>query len=357
MALSVVYILPASSLHGGVRVILEHAEGLAERGYQVRVVGPEPPPDWHPLSVPYEQRPVFEPGGVPRADIVIGTFWTTLKPAMDSGSQWAFHLCQGWEGVHREYAPILDQIDAAYRLPLPKLLISAHLVPVIRERYGVQPHLLGQAIDAQLFHPGPFREVPTGLQAHPLTVGVVGPYGLRPKAIGEALEGFRRARDAGLALEVHHASADPMSEEERSLRIVDHFHHRLSTREMVGFYQGLDALVHPSHDEEGFPLPPLEAMACGVPAVLTRIGSFRVLPDEAVLRFDPGAPETLVPELRRLRDPGERRRLRERGLEVVREYTLDRLLDRLESAFAAEGVPVRGHAAAHGAAPEVAAPA
>ncbi|MCH9649121.1 MAG: glycosyltransferase family 4 protein [Deltaproteobacteria bacterium] len=329
---SIVYILPASALHGGIRVILEHAEGLQERGYEVLVVGPEPAPDWHPLTVPYRQIPLHEAGSIPKADICIGTFWTTVRPAFESGAPHVFHLCQGWEGVHREYASILDQIDATYRLPIPKMLISAHLEPVLRQRYNAETHLLGQAIDCEFFVPGTFREKP-----QPLTVGVVGPFGFRSKGIGEALEGFRLARQQGAKLEVHHASALPLSTEEDSLGVTDRFFHRLSTQEMVSFYHRLDLLVHPSHDEEGFPLPPLEAMACGVPVALTRIGSFRVLPQDVALRFDAGQPETLAPLVLEASSGSLRRNLRQAGLACARSMSLDKVLDRIEETFAASG--------------------
>lgn len=330
---NIVYILPSSALHGGIRVIFEHAEGLQDRGYEVLVVGPDPAPDWHDVRVPYRQLPVFEPGAVPRADICIGTFYTTLAPAFASGAPHVFHLCQGYEGVHREYAPIMDQIDAAYQLPVAKLLISAHLEPVLQERYGCRTYVLGQALDTDFFTPGPFR-----VDAQPLKIAVVGPFGLRPKGIGEALAGLQLARDHGFELEVHRASALPLSAEEEAMGVTDVYHHQLSTLEMVDFYRRADALVHPSHDEEGFPLPPLEAMACGAAVALTKIRSFKVLPDEAVIRYPYGQPEALLPVVEQLADPVERRRLRTAGLECVRGYTLDALLDRMEAAFHAEGV-------------------
>lgn len=332
---SVVYILPASSLHGGVRVVFEHAEGLAQRGYSVEVVGPEPPPDWHPLRIPYRQVPLHQADAIPAADIVIGTFWTTVGPAFQSGAPHVFHLSQGFEGVHREYASILDQIDETYRLPIPKLLISAHLEPVLTERYGCRCHLLSQAIDSDLFSPGDFRREP-----QPFRVGLVGPYEVRSKGIRLGLEGLALARERGLNFEVHRASADPQTEEESLLGVVDHYRHRIPTAEMPSFYRGLDALLYTSDDEEGFPLPPLEAMASGVPVALTDIRSFAVLPDDAVIRYPFGTAEAVADVMVRLVDIDQRQRLRHAGLETVAQYTLDRVLDRLEAAFAAEGAPL-----------------
>ncbi len=334
----VVYVMPATSLHGGNRVIFEHAEGLQARGYEVLVVSPELPPDWHTLTMPYQQIPLGQPGAIPQADICIGTFWSTVEHAYNSGAPHVFHLCQGYEGVHREYGPILPQIEAVYRLPIPKLLISTHLDPILHANFdGIRTHLISQAIDTTFFHPGPFRE-----ESRPLKVGVVGPFDQRPKGIGEALAGLEMARQRGVDLEVHRASADPMTEEEQAMGVTDHFFHRLSTEQMVDFYHNLDVLVHPSHDEEGFPLPPLEAMACGVPVALTTIRSFAVLPDEAVLRFQPADPDSLVPLIERLQDPHLRRRLRAAGRVCAQSYALDLVLDRMERAFALEGAPLVG---------------
>lgn len=340
---SVVYLSPSSEQHGGIRVIFEHAEGLAGRGYEVLVVGPDPPPSWHDLGgIEYRQSAIFEKGGVPARDIAIGTFYTTMRPAFDSGSGHVFHLCQGYEGVHREYAPVLHEIDAAYRLPVPKLLISAHLQPILEQRYGCICYVLSQALDTALFSPAPgsFRRDPDVLR-----VAVVGSFGFRSKGIHEALEGLRLAREAGHPVEVHRASSLPQSDEERALGVTDVFHHQLSTREMVEFYRGVDALLYSSHDEEGFPLPPVEAMACGVPVALTDISPFRALPRDAALRYPPATPSAVPEMVARLRDPVERERLHRAGLEAARALTPDAQIDRLEAAFAAEGAPTRRRAA------------
>lgn len=329
----IVFVLPATSLHGGNRIVFELAEGLAERGYRPRLVSPDPPPSWHPLRVPYEQRDVYAPGGVPAADVAIGTFWPTVGPACGSGSGYAFHLCQGFEGVHREYGAILDQIDAAYRLPVPKLLVSRHLEAVLAERYGCRCHWIGQFVDHRLFRPGPFRA-----EAAPLRVGVVGPFGVRSKGIPEALTGLALARRAGHALEVHRASADPLSPAEEALGVTDRFEHHLPTARMPAFYHRLDALLFSSHDEEGFPLPPLEAMASGVPVALTAIRPFAAFPDEAVIRYPPGDPEAVVRVIAALADPERRRALRQAGLSTAAGYTRESVLDRLEAAFRAEGL-------------------
>ena len=64
---------------------------------------------------------------------------------------------------------------------------------------------------------------------------------------------------------------------------------------MPEFYQGLDLLVVPSR-VEGIPMPPLEALACGVPVVVPRdVGLLDELPNlPGIYRYDKGDPDSLL---------------------------------------------------------------
>ena len=68
-----------------------------------------------------------------------------------------------------------------------------------------------------------------------------------------------------------------------------------SWAKMPEFYQGLDLLVVPSR-VEGIPMPPLEALACGVPVVVPRgVGLLDELPDmPGIYRYDKGDPDSLL---------------------------------------------------------------
>ncbi len=75
-----------------------------------------------------------------------------------------------------------------------------------------------------------------------------------------------------------------------------------------------DLLVMPSvavagGRREGMPVTVLEAMAAGVPAIVSRVGGLAELPGAIVRHVEPGDPAALARELTRcLRDPGARQR-------------------------------------------------
>jgi len=336
MSLSLQFVVPTSDLHGGIRIPLEIAEWLADSGWVTRVVGPGPRPDWHDVAVPWFSCDLDGSKPVPRADVTIATFHTTVGPALESGSPHVFHLCQGYEGLFSEYSDIKDTIDTAYRAPIPKLVVSRHLEAVLAEHYPeIRCHFIGEAVDSRIFFPLGFRETVT-----PLRVGLVGTFSARVKGIREGLEGLRIARERGLELEVHRASAEPMQDEEAALGMSDVFHHRLPTLRMPEFYAGIDILLFPSTAEEGFGLPVLEAMSCGVPVAHSDIPSLEVIPKGASLRFPAGNAEAIADAVRRLVDPETRSSLRGGGVAVVDDFRPYSLITRLEEALQSEGCPM-----------------
>lgn len=336
MTASLQFVVPTSDLHGGIRIPLEMAEWLADSGWVTRVVGPGPRPDWHQTTVPWLSCDIEGSEPVPRADVSIATFYTTIAPALASRSSFTFHLCQGYEGLFSEYADIKESIDTAYKEPIPKLVVSHYLEAVLAENYSdINCHYIGEAVDPRIFFPLGFRT-----NATPLQVGLVGTFSARVKGVREGLEGLRLAREKGLDLEVHRVSVEPLQDEEAALGVTDHFHHRLPTAGMPGFYADIDVLLFPSTAQEGFGLPVLEAMSCGVPVAHSDIPSLRDLPDGAAMRFPVGDPEAIADVVLRLVDASTRKGFRNEGLEAADAFRPHELVTRFEEALRNEGCPM-----------------
>lgn len=96
---------------------------------------------------------------------------------------------------------------------------------------------------------------------------------------------------------------------------------RLSDEELVRLYQGAEILVHPSL-YEGFGLPVLEAMACGVPVACADRPALNEVASGAALLFDPEDEEAVAGALLALLTAPERRQaLAEAGLVRAARFT------------------------------------
>lgn len=74
---------------------------------------------------------------------------------------------------------------------------------------------------------------------------------------------------------------------------------RVSDEELHQLYVGARCHVHPAF-YEGFGLPPLEAMACGTPTVVSNTSSLPEVVGDAALTFDPNDWEEMAVAIRRL---------------------------------------------------------
>ena len=102
--------------------------------------------------------------------------------------------------------------------------------------------------------------------------------------------------------------------------------------------RGAEAMVFPSLFE-GFGLPPLEAMACGVPVAASDRGAVGEVAGDAALAFDPTDTEAIAAAIERVTsDEALRARLRERGLQRAARFTWAACADAHLAAYRAAGL-------------------
>jgi glycosyltransferase involved in cell wall biosynthesis len=108
-----------------------------------------------------------------------------------------------------------------------------------------------------------------------------------------------------------------------ALRLSDHVHflRDVPNDDLARLYNAAQCLTLPSH-YEGFGLPPLEAMACGTPVVVSNRSSLPEVVGEAGLLIDPDRPEDLATAIGRILDDSSlRASLRQRGLIRASEFS------------------------------------
>lgn len=271
-------------LWGGVKVALTDANWLADRGHDVTVLSKSGPPSWMELRCAFRQVGALTPDEVPPADVVIGTFWTTVPVAAAVPGAKAVHFCQGYEGDMPEYAAIKDRIESVYRLPgMHHISIASHLTAMLRRRFGIDAHECRNAIDHAVHFPGTPRP-----RTGKVRVGLVGPYQVAWKDLATGYAACRLAHRAGLPIELVRVTNTAPHADERNLPFPVEWHERVPPAEMGAIYRSMDVFLGTSWgNEEGFFLPAVEAMACGVPCVLTDIPAFRDHGDHQYALFVP----------------------------------------------------------------------
>lgn len=231
-----------------------------------------------------------------------------------------------------------DQIEFAVRRAT-RILSDSHSTRIdLQELLGVP----AEKIDVvhlgvnEDFRSLPIESVKPVLQRLRLTAGYVlfvGTFEPRKNLPGllQAIARLRaRAPDTPPLVLVGHRGwlSDSLTAQVDDLRLTDHVHviEGLPAQDLPAIYNGASLLALPSH-YEGFGFPVLEAMACGVPAVIADRASLPELAGEAALRVDPDDPESIADAMGRLlADSALRDRLRSLGFERVRHFGWDATL-------------------------------
>jgi glycosyltransferase involved in cell wall biosynthesis len=281
-------------------------------------------------------------------------------------SQSRLALIQPWEFGSIPAAWVEPLTRHADRIWVPseyvrRMYLDAGIAP---ERVEVIPN----GVDTRLFRPqGERMALPGGPGTRFLFVGGLVPRKGPDLLVSAYQEAFAGRDDVTLVIKDFGAdSIYPFIDRSRLIehaatgalpRIV-HLDRELSTGEMAALYRGCDVLVHP-YRGEGFAMPVLEAMACGLPVIVTAGGpTDEFCPDGAcwriaaaveelpVNRIDDvataGRPHRLQPdpgELLRLlveadRDPAGRARRGACGARAARAYGWDAVAERYRDRIA-----------------------
>jgi glycosyltransferase involved in cell wall biosynthesis len=258
--LRICLLVPRVDIGGGARILLEHANRLRDRGHDVIVVAHFPRPGWFDLRAQYRHVPVglglvdaLEP-----CDLVVCGYWDQVAAARAAGvapvvhfEQGDFHLFEDLADEMRAYVQAnMDLADAT-------TTVSGQVASVLRQRYGVDDAgVVHNAVDGDVFRPdGPRR-------AGAPYVLCVGWDGNEFKGMAEVRRLWERLRAERPELELVWVTPRPPVEPMGDVVVAP------SQPELAAIYRGASVYLCASH-YESFPLPPLEAMACGAPVVTT----------------------------------------------------------------------------------------
>lgn len=203
------------------------------------------------------------------------------------------------------------------------------------EKDGARVVPFYNGVDLDVFHPG----VPDTTTPYVFTSGAIEARKnvetlLRAFASVGPAAGWRLRIAGGVRNPAYHATLHALTEQLGLTGHVDWLGF-VSEAELVRQYQGALAFVTASRDE-GFNIPPLEAMACGTPVLCSDIAVHKELFAGAALFFATESAHDLAAQLARLRDEPElRATLLQRSAECVARYTWPAMAQRVARALQA----------------------
>lgn len=344
--LRVAYVIPHHGVTGGMKMIMEQIRLLRSRGHHVTAVArcddtqPVLPP-WTDVEADSELRIRKEENlasSLQGCDVIVAGVVTTVCELRESRVP-VLYWEQGTETLFGD-VPVGDRAhiwarlyETAMRQPVAVASVSPTVQLILLKRFGRRSGLILNGIDTNLFHPA---------AAWPGTnrVLLVGNPILPFKGFSVALEALelvaRRLPDLKVTwiCQVHPEKTE-LKNVLSKLSFPITYVVNPPQRHLPTLYRFHDALLFTSW-YEAFGMPPLEAMASGVPVIATDCGGINTYarPGENCLLADPGAVDDLAFGLLTvLTERALAERLRAAGRETALRFSLEAVANQLEDAL------------------------
>lgn len=336
--LDIVYVLRSAGLCGGVKVVLEHTSRLYARGHNVCVYYLEGNPAWFPWRVPTRRFGSIDALRHALRDfrgIKVATWYETAPWVAESLQQGdrGYYLVQD---IEDSYSDTPEQADAArrtYSLGLRAITEGTWVRQQLRERFNVDSVFVSIGLDHDRFRPQVVLREPQRIltQLRTWSGGV---------SAGARIKGWDTARDTV----VRCFAANPrttlttfsIEEAQTFPHGLEYTHYQTPVDEKLAELYGQAGIYLLTSRHEGFGLTAAEAMACGCPVVATQAQGNEEFCIDGVTALTAAADDvdTLARHCLRLQsDPAFARQIGKAGQEFIRQYTWDRVIDRLEREF------------------------
>lgn len=339
-------VIDSAAMGGGTKVVFRFADWLAALGVDVAVYSNDRPPDGKRPDVRFHCIEGSAERYKAITESVVIAYSALELPHLlrhgDVSGRAVYHLCQGVEEFHYgdtspESFPVRKPVfDLFHSLPVGRLAISDHVADHFRRNFRQRSLLIPNGIDTNVFRPRRMRPVRgeisvlfVGNPDHPLKGAVHVRCAL--------LRLVKRRPEWRFVLRIASGNRiSPRYENDLSLLGVTVVNLAgLSPAEMRDLYHSADLYVNAGM-YEGFGMPSLEAMACGVPVVQADNQGLSGIAEDGTncLLVPPGDPERMADAIEALvTDDRIRDRLVRNGIETAARYSVRSQFDAVVGAF------------------------
>jgi hypothetical protein len=188
---------------------------------------------------------------LPDADALIATAWQSAAPVAEA------RFAAGASSIsssttRASITGSADRVDATYRLPLTKIVISTWLHEIMASRFGSPAEVIVTPVDPTLFHPVPVEPAD----------GLVRVLMLHHEYEWEGSSGRDRGVQSSEGALPQSPAGRIRAQGSTARSPYDEFFENLPQTRLAWLYSRCPIYCCPSWDE-GLGMPPMEAMACG----------------------------------------------------------------------------------------------
>lgn len=331
-SLHVVYMLGHVEVSGAVKIVIEHANRLNNRGVRVSIVSHFPQPDWLQVEVPFIQVPfgLELAKGIPLCDVIVATYWDQIQACIETQIAPVVYFEQG--DLHLFHPEELsDQqrtfVNVQMKLPEYIMTVSQTAASLIKGLYHKNAEIIHNAVDNSIFQANLGKK--TTKHASKPYILMLGSDQVPFKGIADIVEAFEQVRVMYPDIQLRWITPDsPVTE---AAKIADEVYVSPPQETIANLFREAALFISGSH-YESFSLPVLEAMACGCPVVTTAnvgVQEYARHEHNAIL-VDIGDVKAMADGmLILLRDEEQRLRLRQQGIETAKQFQWGNVISKL----------------------------
>jgi glycosyltransferase involved in cell wall biosynthesis len=319
----VIFVLNATTISGGIKVVFEEAEGLAGRGYDVEIWSLQGQPDWTELAIPVTTfRSYFDMLRALRSEdaIKVATWWETQQVVLLGSAVRGIPVSyiMEFESWFYPTQPLSQAaVAASYRPEFHNVTIASYQQQELAE-VGVSATLIPVGFDPRLF-----RTLKRVKRRDDAVLALGRTFFQKNFALTE--KAWKSLGDQRPTLLLFGYEPDMLVDERVEYTV------RPSHSEANELYNTAAAFIQTSL-HEGFGLPVIEAMAAGCPVITTDSHGNRdfCFDGENCLVVEQGDVEGLAAAITRVLGDAElRKRLSAAGLETAERYRWPVIFDEL----------------------------
>jgi glycosyltransferase involved in cell wall biosynthesis len=320
----IAYIIPSTGIGGGLAVVIQHANRLIKKGYDVLLISTDGTDrvtwtECFAQVVPIDTKEKYHFRNI---DLLIATYYDTVRFLKEIPSKRKLYFVQSDERrfFREDETETIEKVEETYKGDYEFFTEAIWIQRWLKEEFGKDAYYVPNGLDTEIFH----RTKPLEEKGDKLRVLIEGPIDIWFKGMHDA---YAAVRELDVELWIISSAGKPPS-----YWRYDRFFEKVPMNKMKGIYSSCDVLLKMSR-VEGFFGPPLEAMACGCIPVVSKVTGYDeyIVDGENALVVEMGDIKGAEIAIQRfIEEPDLREEIIKKGGKTVKEWTWERSIDYLE---------------------------